>query len=126
MLPCMLIGRRLKRTIALVLLAALAFAQASVALAACELDRGSLAHAVEEGADCPCVDAASQLTPGCVAHCTADLQLAGAATVIARAPADVPVLFVAPPEPSYAWREWQDAGPPGGLSVRILFQSLLI
>jgi hypothetical protein len=112
--------------IALVMLAALAFAQASTALAACEIDRGSLAHDVEEDADCPCVDASSQLTPTCVAHCTADLQLAGAATVIARAPADVPVLFVTPHEPSYAWREWQDAGPPGGLSVRIRFQSLLI
>jgi hypothetical protein len=122
----MLIGRRLKRTIALVMLAALAFAQASVALAACEVDRGSLAHAVEEDADCPCVDASSQLTPACVAHCTADLQLAGAATVITRTPADAPVLFVAAREPTYAWRELQDARPPGGLSARILFQSLLI
>jgi hypothetical protein len=121
-------GRRLKRAIALVMLAALAFAQATIALAACEADRGSLALAVDvdSDADCPCAHAPDKLAPRCVAHCTADLQLAGAATVIARAPADVPVLFVAPREPTYAWREWQDAGPPGGLSVRILFQSFLI
>jgi hypothetical protein len=125
----MLIGRRLKRTIALVMLSALAFAQASVALAACDLDRGSLAQAVEVHAhsDCPCVDDLGQLTPGCVVHCTADLQLAGAAaTVIARAPADVPVLFVAPDEPSYTLREWRHSGPPGGPPARIVFQSFLI
>jgi hypothetical protein len=119
------IGRRLRRAIALVMLAALAFAQASIALAACDIDRGSLARA-DEDADCPCVDASSQLTPGCIAHCTSDLQLAGAATVIARAPADTPVLFVAPSEPKYASSEWQEARPPGGLPAHILFQSLLI
>ena len=122
----MLINRRLKRLLALVLLAALGFAQASIALAACELDRGTTLQAIESEADCPCMEASTVLTPGCLAHCTADLQLAGAATVIARAPADAPVLLVAPSEPSYAWREWRDARPPGGLSARILFQSLLI
>jgi hypothetical protein len=121
-------GRRLKRAIALLMLAALGFAQATIALAACEADRGSLAQAVDvdPDKDCPCAHAPDELAPRCVAHCTADLQLAGAATVITRAPADAPVLFVAPREPTYAWREWQDARPPGGLPARILFQSFLI
>lgn len=119
-------SRRLRRAIALVMFAALAFAQASIALAACGLDRGSLAQAVESSADCPCVESSSELSAGCVAHCTADLQLAGAATVIARAPADAPVLLVAPSEPRQASRELQAAYPPGGLPARILFQSFLI
>lgn len=120
------ISRRLKRAIALVIFAALAFAQASVALAACQVDRGRLSPAIESSADCPCLEAMTELTPGCVAHCTADLQLAGAATVIVRAPADAPVLLVAPSEPRYASREWQEARPPSGLPARILFQSFLI
>ena len=120
------ISRRLKRLLTLVLLAALGFAQASIALAACELDRGSLAQAMESEADCPCAEPSGELTVGCVAHCTADLQLAGAATVIARAPGDTPVLLVVPGEPRQDAREWQAAHPPGGLPARILFQSFLI
>lgn len=122
------IGRRLRRAIALVMLAALAFAQATIALAACEADRGSLAQLadVQPNDNCPCVDASKNLGPRCVAHCTADLQLAGAAAVIARAPADTPVLLVAPAEPRYASGEWQEARPPGGPPARILFQSFLI
>lgn len=120
------IGRRLKRAIALVIFAALAFAQANVALAACRIDRGNLSQAIESRADCPCSKAMAQLTLGCLAHCTADLQLAGAATVIARAPADTPVLLVASSEPGYDLRERQEARPPGGLPARILFQSFLI
>src|SRR3970040_1809589 len=92
----MLINRRLKRLLALVLLAALGFAQASIAPAACELDRGTTLEAIESEADCPCMEASTVLTPGCLAHCTADLQLAGAATVIARAPADAAGVLLAP------------------------------
>lgn len=118
--------RRLKRLLALVLLAALGFAQASIALAACNLDRGRLAQAIESDADCPCAEPSGQLSAGCVAHCTADLQLAGAATVIARAPGDTPVLVVVPGEPRRDARGWQATHPPGGLPARILFQSFLI
>jgi hypothetical protein len=119
------IGRRLRRAIALLMLVALGFAHASTALAACEADRGNLSHASEAREDCPCVEA-MQFSPRCLAHCTADLQLAGAATVIARAPSDTPVLLVAPSEPRFASREWQEARPAGGLPARILFQSFLI
>ncbi|TAK88019.1 MAG: hypothetical protein EPO20_00870 [Betaproteobacteria bacterium] len=121
------ISRRLRRAIALMMLAALAFAQATIALAACQSERGSLLPLIESSDDdCPCAHAPDQLAPRCIAHCTSDLQLAGAATVIARAPADAPVLFVAPTQPKYASSEWQEARPPGGLPARILFQSFLI
>lgn len=119
------ISRRLRRAIALLMLVALGFAHASTALAACEADRGNLSHSSVPSEDCPCVEA-MQFSPRCLAHCTADLQLAGAATVIARAPADTPVLLIAPSEPRFASREWQEARPPGGLPARILFQSFLI
>jgi hypothetical protein len=128
MLPRMRIARRLKRAVALLLLAALTFAQVTIALAACELDRGSLAHSADVQPDdnCPCVEDSGQLTAGCIVHCTSDLQLAGAATMIVRAPADAPVLFASLSEPAYARGSWRDAHPPGGLPARILFQSFLI
>lgn len=107
------------------MLAALTFAQASIALAACDRDRAKLSQQ-SAGEDCPCVEATTQFTNRCLAHCTADLQLAGAATVIAKAPADVPVLFVALTEQRQDAREWRPAYPPGGLPARIIFQSFLI
>ena len=110
----------------MVVLIALGFAQASVALAACQIDRGGLSQALEQSNDCPCLEGQTELTAGCVAHCTADLQLAGAASVIARAPADTPVLLVARSEPRFAARDWLDVRPPGRLPARILFQSFLI
>lgn len=119
------ISRRLKRAIALLMLAALAFAQASIASVVCDRDRGKLSHA-SAAESCPCVEKTTQFSNRCLAHCTADLQQAATATVIARAPADTPVLLVAPSEPRFASREWQEARPPGGLPARILFQSFLI
>ncbi len=121
------IGRRLKRAIALMMLGALFFAHVQVALAACQGERGTLLPAVESSDDeCPCAHAPDQLAARCVAHCTADLQAVGDVTVIARAPADRPVLLVASSEPRYITTQWQEARPPGGLPARILFQSFLI
>lgn len=79
-----MINRRTRRWTAILLLAMLAFAQASVALAACSMDRGMLAStmAMSAGDDCDGCDMSAQAamdsTNQCVVHCTADLQLAGA------------------------------------------------
>lgn len=69
---------RLLRNIALAVLALYAFAQASVALAACEMDRSAMAQAMAMPAGDTCEDcvevATDALTATCLAHCTADLK----------------------------------------------------
>jgi hypothetical protein len=71
---------RLIRRTALMLIALFAFAQASVAVAGCLMDRGSMAAsqemAADNGCDCPPADGGGP-SAVCVSHCTADLQLFG-------------------------------------------------
>lgn len=71
--------RRIRR-IAVVLLALYALGQAAVAQAACGLDRDSMAQSMTMPTGDTCNDcvtvAADALTATCIAHCTADLQLA--------------------------------------------------
>jgi hypothetical protein len=89
---------RLIRRVSIWLIAMLAFAQASVAIAACSMERGSLAPMLEMADGCGCETQvktdAPQYANRCVAHCTADLQLAGLAAALVRSPADAPVLIV--------------------------------
>ena len=75
---------RLIRRIAVALLAFYAFGQASVAFAAtCGMDRGTMAQAMAMPAGETCDDCSKagtdSVTALCVAHCTADMQVAGAA-----------------------------------------------
>jgi hypothetical protein len=120
-------NRRILRRVAVAIIALLAFAQANVALAACPLDRAGMAQAVQDGGCCdgPQLEPAPQLTNGCVAHCTSDLQLAGLPTALVRAPADAPVLFVFDPDPHLAPGPWA-APPPVPIASRILLHSFLI
>lgn len=123
---------RFRRWIALLLLAATAFAQASVSLAACPMDRGALVQTIAAAAapHCEMGTHVKQDVPRyanrCVAHCTADLQLAGLPTAIVRSPADTPVLVVAA---EYQQR-FSDTGlevpPPGTPPPRILLHSFLL
>ena len=119
---------RLIRRIALVLVAVLAFAQANVALAACPTERGAMALAAADGGCCdtPQFEPAPQLTNGCVAHCTADLQLSALPLALVRAPADVPVLFVAGPEPDLPTGAGLATPPLVSVPSRILLHSFLI
>src|ERR1700674_4535037 len=82
---------RLIRRIAIALLALYAFGQASVALAACGMDRGAMAQAMAMPAGDTCDDCAKSesdsITALCVVHCTADLQVAGKAPDVVVAPA---------------------------------------
>ena len=82
---------RLIRRVAIALLAFYAFGQASVALAACAMDRGEMgqAMAMPDGGTCDdCAPAGEDaVTALCVAHCTVDLQVAGTAPGVVVAPA---------------------------------------
>ena len=125
--------RALKRWVALAMLAAATFAQASVSVLACQMERGVLSRALQASEPHPCGEAqdgrdASELANVCVAHCTSDLQLSGATTALARAPADAPVplslrnrLTVTAPG-----RAAIGAAPPAGVPIRILLQSFQI
>src|SRR5687768_13218849 len=98
-------NRRLIRRLAIALIAFLAFAQASVALAACAMDRGEMgpmtAQTNESGAageGCCAPDSVpspeAQVANNCFAHCTADLQLTGFPVVLVQVPAATPVLLL--------------------------------
>jgi hypothetical protein len=122
---------RFTRPISIWLIAMLVFAQASVAIAACSMDRGSLAPMLEMASDCGACETevkpdAPQYANRCVAHCTSDLQLSGSLAVLAVHPADVPVL-VLPRLVQYRLpSDLAYISPPGAVPVRILLHSFLI
>lgn len=121
-----------RRWIALSVLAANAFAQASVSFADCPIQRGALAPMIAQAAEAPCEMAthvkkdAPRYANRCVAHCTADLQLAGVPAVLVRSAADVPVLLVAQPEGAPVPNTGLAVSPPGAPPHRILLHSFLI
>jgi hypothetical protein len=121
---------RLIRRVSIWLIAMLAFAQASVAIAACSMERGSLAPMLEMADGCDCETQvkpdAPQYANRCVAHCTADLQLSGGAAALVRSPADAPVLFVQSFDRSPVLCTGLEAPPPGTVPPRILLHSFLI
>jgi hypothetical protein len=130
-------SRRLLRRFALALIAFFAFAQASVALAACAMDRGEMgamaAQAYESGAaDEGCCAQPSlkfpeaQVANNCFAHCTADLQLAGFPVALVQVPAATPVLLLPQPERRSPGRAVLEAPPPPTVTSRILLHSFLI
>jgi hypothetical protein len=121
--------RRIRR-VSLWLLAVLAFAQASVVLAACTMERDSMAPMLEMAEGCascdPQANGEGQDANRCVAHCTADLQLAGGATALVRSPAHVPVLLLPPLARRASPPTGLDSPPPGSVPSRILLHSFLI
>jgi hypothetical protein len=118
---------RAVRRIALALIALLLYAQGSVALAACLMDRGSMAQAAaHDCCDMPDADLGPQLGTGCVAHCTADLQIFELPAKLLSAPADAPVLSVPPADVQSPGLRWMVASPPGSVPQRVLFRKLLI
>lgn len=121
--------RSLLRRTALLLTAFLLFAQGSIALAACAMDRGAMAPAMEMPADAQCDCGEMQLnsspSANCVAHCTADLQVAGGAAVFVGAPL-VPALHVVAFPDSTIRIAVAKAPPPRSVPSRILLHSFLI
>ena len=123
---------RLKRRVALLTLALLAFAQASVAFSSCSMDRGTMGPVIAadnaaSGADC---ETPITTTPSsanlCALHCTWDLQVAGVAVALLRSPAGLPILTVALPRAAPAPRTGLLAPPSGAPPHRILSHSFLI
>jgi hypothetical protein len=123
-------NHRFTRRISIWLIAVLVFAQASVAVAACTMERGSLAPMLEMVDGCECETQlkpdAPQYANRCVAHCTADLQLSGSTTALVRSPAYLPVLLLPPFERLASPRTGLQAPPPGSVPHRILLHSFLI
>ncbi len=121
---------RTLRRVSIWLIAMVAFAQASIATAACQMDRGSLTPMLEVAQDCGCETHVKPYSPQyanrCIAHCTADLQMPGLAVALVRAPADAPVLLLARAERRMPGKPGLDAVPPGTAPPRILLHSFLI
>jgi len=122
---------RLKRRVAMLALALLAFAQASVAFSGCLMDRGAMGPVMaadndESAAGC---ETPITTTPSsanlCALHCTWDLQVAGVAVALLRSPADLPIT-VALPRAAPAPRTGLLAPPSGAPPHRILSHSFLI
>src|SRR2546427_2339482 len=125
-------NRALKRWVALVLLATLAFSHASVSFAACPLERGHLGAVVTStaadpyGCDLSVTGFESLYANRCVAHCISDLQLAGDAVALVRSPGDAPVLVLPPAPIARMPRLFTADSPPGEVPIRILLHSFLI
>ncbi|HYT47851.1 MAG TPA: hypothetical protein VEL04_05485 [Burkholderiales bacterium] len=123
-------NRSLLRRVSLWLIAVLAFAQASVATAACQMDRGGLTTMLEVAHDFGCETQVKPYFPQypnrCIAHCTVDLQLSGLPAALVQAPADAAVLLLPRVERRGPRSTGLDAAPPGAAPPRILLHSFLI
>lgn len=124
--------RCLSRRVAIALIGLLIFAQASVTLADCPMDRGMLSLTLGAGEEHPCGDCGTSVSPfgslysnRCVSHCTADLQLAGLPAALVPHPMYAPVFIFEPPIVDFGLAALQ-APPPGGIPRRILLHSYLI
>lgn len=121
---------RLIRRIAIALLAFYAFGQASVALAACGMDRSEMAQSMAMPAGGTCDDCAKtagdSVTALCVAHCNADLQVAGTAPDAVVAPAAIIESILAVAIPRFRSPPVAVYLPPGAPPRRILLHSFQI
>ncbi len=144
----MTMNRRLIRRIAILLIALLGFAQGSVALATCTMDRGTLVHFFGTGESSGCdmhgMDSSGTLRTAeptcetyvkasgpqhanrCIAHCTADLQLGGSPIALVRGPADTPALLTPLAESPPVSHARFPVPPPTSVPRRILLHSFLI
>lgn len=120
---------RLIRRIAIALLALYAFGQASVALAACGMDREAMARAMAMPAGEPCGGCApaerDSVGAVCVAHCTADLQTVSTTPGDAAPPSAIVVPLKAVP-PVFRSALLLACPPPGAPPRRILLHSFQI
>ena len=124
--------KRFLRRVAISLIGLLIFAQASVTLADCPMDRGMLSLTLGTGDENPCGDCGASVTAfgslyasRCVSHCTADLQLAGLAVALVPHPSYAPVFVLEPPVVDVGLAALH-APPPGEVPRRILLHSYLI
>lgn len=123
--------RRWTRRIAVLLLGAVAFAQVSLAAAACEMDRRALAQTIAAGAnqDCECEGHAAGMAPmstnRCLAHCTADLQIHSAAGAVICGPAGAGALLPPQRDPPVVAAD-HHFPPRVRIPIRILLHAFLV
>jgi len=123
---------RIKRRIASLLLAVLAFAQVSVALASCAMDSGMMASAMADMADHPCngcetplTDSRDQIASVCATHCATNDQPSAVPAAVALPAIQRTVRVL--PRPVFDARPTGLDGPPSGAPPRrILLHSFLI
>jgi hypothetical protein len=125
-------NNRFLRRVAISLIGLLIFAQASVTLAYCPMDRGMLSLTIGASEDDPCIDCGTSASEfgslyanRCLNHCTADLQLAGLPVALVRAAGETPVLLVERPVLHFGLAALH-APPPGERPRRVLLHSYLI
>lgn len=128
----MRLTRTLRIWIAALMLGALGFAQASVSLAACSMERGTIGEVLADKSPAPC-DCGTALTEfgplyanRCVAHCTSDLQLSGAAVAIAHAAALAPPLVLPRAQQRVAWSRRAPVPLAASVPKRIQLHSFLV
>ncbi|MGQ0509994.1 MAG: hypothetical protein ACT4P9_05210 [Betaproteobacteria bacterium] len=126
----MRLTRSLRRFTAVLLLAALALAQSSVTLAACDMDRQAMAQAMADGAmDCDCgggeAGPQESVSNRCVAHCTAELQIAATVVAIIGTPPRAEA-FVPPQRDPPAMAAKRHCPPRAGIPMRILLHAFLV
>lgn len=125
--------RRLKRWLSIVLLAGLGFSHASLAVAACVMDRADLSQmlATQAAADecCEACDgegSVSMTANACVAQGTVDLQLSGAVSVPVLPGASARIVLVVPSAVEQPVERRFTERPPAAVPSRILLHSFLI
>ena len=125
-----MIKTRIRRWAAVLVLAALAFAQANLAFAACSMDRGMLGAATATAGDHDC-EAKDMAEPAaidakCVAHCTTDLQQVAQPGAVAPGSVAVLVVWMVPPQAAPVGPKGLTGRPPGAPPHRVLLHSFLI
>jgi len=127
-----------RRWIVAAMLAVMAFAQANLAFAGCEVERRSLAHAMMASADMPSgcdeqsMQRVPQLSARCLAHCTSDLQISGnpgfpgGAAAIARHPGESGMLLTKAAGLQSSARATAVPPPAGTVPIRILLHAFRI
>lgn len=120
----------MKRCLSMLLLAVLGFSQASVALAACMMDRGELAQMFAAQSHACCDGAVAQAMPAvaniCLSHSTADLQALGTPASEDYEPAELAVWIAPPRDARWAIAVRLAAPPFNAVPPRILLHSFLI
>ena len=119
-------NRRLVRRVAFCLIALLGFAQGTVTLAACTMERGAPMQMSPAGETSGCDEPAGTVANVCVAHCTADLQVAGTAAVLVQVPGKAQALLVPLRIEYWSGRMALEVPPPQTVPSRILLHSFLI
>lgn len=125
-------NRKLKSWAAAMVLGMLAFAHASVAMAACSVERGSISQVLSVMSAEPCESGTAMTEFGplyanrCLAHCTADLQRSGPTVAMLGGVSQAPMLFLPRVVLSANWARWAEAAPAATVPKRIQLHSFLV